>query len=192
MNTPGLASIERKAARWNRAIADGYLSVAAVGILGGIALTFARTPVHLPGHKVIWWMAPVLASCLATRARFGASVGALTTAMTTFSLGGRLGGGVVMMPLVVLAGVVLDVAVRFGERRKLSIGRQILLLGAAGIVGNLICLVKRLADPMGAFFSAGNLGDLGIAAGSYSLFGFVAGLLGAGAGHGLRILHGRR
>ena len=90
-----------------------------------------------------------------------------------------------MMPLVVLAGVVLDAAIQTGERRHLARWQQVLLLALAGTVGNLICFVKRLFDPLGAFFSVGNFNDMLTAAGSHALFGFLAGLLGAGAGFAL-------
>jgi hypothetical protein len=185
MNTFGSLSIERKRYPWSRAAAEGYLAVVAVGILAGIAVAFARTPIHMPGHKAIFWMAPILAAGLVTRARAGASVGAFSTAVTTLSLGGRIAGGIAMMPLVVVAGVVLDGAVQFGERRKLKRWQQVLMLALAGAVGNLICFVKRLFDPMGAFFSVGNFNDMLIGAGSHALFGFLAGLLGATAGYAL-------
>src|SRR5580700_5676750 len=107
MNTLGYLSIERNRGPWSRAVSDGYLSAIAIGILAGIVVAFARTPIHLPGHKAILWMAPILATRLVTRSRAGASVGAFSTAITTLSLGGRIAGGIAMMPLVVLAGVVL-------------------------------------------------------------------------------------
>ena len=186
MNMPGSLLTERSRASWNSAVLDGYLSVVAVGILAGIVVAYARTPVHLPGHKVIFWMAPVLAARLVTRSRAGASAGALATALTTLSLGGRIAGGIVMAPLIVLAGVVLDLAVQMTERRKLGWGKFVLILASAGLAGNLICFVKRLLDPMGAFFSAGNIDDLFLAGGLHAIFGIVAGLSGALVGYGLR------
>jgi hypothetical protein len=188
MNTLGYLWTEKKRDRWNKAVVDGYLSVAAVGVLSGVVVAYARTPIHLPGHKALWWMAPILAARLATRARAGASVGALAAALTTLSLGGRIAGGIVELPLVILAGIMLDLGVQFVERRDFQLWRRLLLLGLAGLVANGLCLVKRLFDPMGAFFSTGNMDDLLTAAGSYALFGFFAGLLGAGAGQALRIL----
>ena len=186
MNVPGSLSTGRSRASWNSAVLDGYLSVVAVGILAGIGVAFARTPVHLPGHKVIFWMAPVLAARLVTRSRAGASAGALATALTTLSLGGRIAGGIVMAPLIVLAGVVLDLAVQMTERRKFAGWKCLLVVASAGLAGNLICFVKRLLDPMGAFFSAGNIDDLFLAGGLHAIFGIVAGLSGALVGYGLR------
>jgi hypothetical protein len=193
MNMHGSLSIERKPVRWSKAHSDGYLSVIAVGILSGTLVAFARTPIHLPGHKVLLWMAPVLATRLMTRRGAGASVGALATAMTTLALGGRLAGGVASWPLVILAGGVIDLGANFCERRDISLWRQVLVLTGACMVGSLICFLKRLFDPVGAFFSAGNIEDLLTAAGSYALFGFLAGMLGAMAGSTLLILRrGRR
>jgi hypothetical protein len=187
MNAPGSLSIERNRDPWSRAVSDGYLAVIAVGIQAGIAVAFARTPIHLPGHKVIFWMAPILATRLLTRTRGGASVGAFSTAMTALSLGGRIAGGIAMMPLVVLAGAVLDGAIQFGRQRNFKLWQQVLLLALAGSIGNLICFVKRLFDPMGAFFSVGNLNNMLTAAASHAFFGFMAGLLGAAVGFALSI-----
>jgi hypothetical protein len=186
MNTPGYLSIEKKHALWNRAVSDGYLSVAAVGILSGIAVAYARTPIHLPGHKALWWIAPILSCRLITRTRAGASAGALAAALTAFSLGGRIGGGIAELPLVVLAGILLDLSVHAVERRNFSFWQRLLLLALAGVAANLLCFIKRLFDPIGATFSTGNLDDLLTAAGSYSIFGFLSGLIGAGVGQVLR------
>jgi hypothetical protein len=185
MNAHGSLSIENDRAHWSKAFSDGYPSVVAIGILSGIAAAFARTPIHLPGHKAIFWMAPVLATRLLTRTGAGASVGALTAALTALSLGGRIAGGIAMMPLVILAGFVLDAGVQIGRRYKFGRWAQMILLASAGAIGNLICFVKRLSDPIGAFFSTGNLKDMLAAAGSHLLFGFLAGVLGAAAAFAL-------
>ncbi len=185
MNAPGSLSTEKNRALWNSAALDEYLAVVAVGILAGIAVAYARTPLHLPGHKALFWMAPVLAARLVTHARAGASAGALATALTTLSLGGRISGGFMMAPLIILAGLVLDMAVQFAEHRKLAGWKWLLVLASAGLAGNLICFIKRLLDPVGAFFSTGNIDDLLLAAGLHATFGFIAGLIGAAAGYAL-------
>jgi hypothetical protein len=185
MNMPGSLSTERNRAPWNSAVFDQYLSVVAVGILAGIVVACARTPLHLPGHKAIFWIAPVLAARLITRARAGASAGALATALTTLSLGGRIAGGFVMAPLIILAGLVLDMAVQFTERHKLAGWKWLLVLASAALAANLICFIKRLFDPMGAFFSAGNIDDLFLAGALHAAFGLIAGLIGAVAGRAL-------
>jgi hypothetical protein len=183
MSTFGSLSIESDRAPWNSARSSAYLAVAAVGILAGILTAFARTPMHLPGHKALLWMAPIVAARLLTRTSGGASVGALATATTALILGGRIAGGVAMMPLVILAGLVLDISAGYGERHHFTWWKMGLLLAAAGVAGNLICLIKRLFDPMGSFWSVGNLEDLLMAGGWHGLFGFCAGLAGAGAAY---------
>ena len=115
---PGFLSIEEKSIRWSRADSDVYLTSLAIGLFAGLVVTYARTPIHMPGHKVLFWMVPALACRLATHARAGASVSVLGTIVTTLLLGGELGGGWVMMPLILLAGVTLDVAAAMVERRK--------------------------------------------------------------------------
>jgi hypothetical protein len=185
MNTPGSHSIERNLARWNKSRTDGYGSAVSVGVLAGIAVTFARTPIHMPGHKAIWWITPILASRLMTRPRAGASVAAVTAAITTLTLGGRLGGGFASLPLIILAGALLDLAARIAERREFSISRRLLFFALAGAAANLLCFAQRFADPKTAIFATGNLADLFNAACSHGAFGFLAGLLGAAAGAAL-------
>jgi hypothetical protein len=189
----GLASIEKRAVRWNKADANAYAAIVSVGVLAGVAVAFARTPLQMPGHKVLFWMIPVLAVRLLTRARAGATTGALSAAATALSVGGRIGGGgVVMMPMVVIAGVILDWVAGIHEREQFSLRTSMLILALAGTAGNLACLVKRLFEPMGPVFSVRNLGDLFQAACSYAIFGFAAGLLGAAAGLGLISFRRRR
>jgi hypothetical protein len=176
--TLGFPSIKRKAVPWSKTQLDGYLSVAAVGVLAGIVVAYARMPLHLPGHKALWWIPPVLAARLLTGRRAGATVGALATISTTLSLGGRLAGGVVAMPLVILAGAILDVAVAAVQKRPVERWRLLLVLCSAATAGNLVCFIKRLGEPIGPFFSTNNIEDLMRAAISYAVFGFLAGALG--------------
>jgi hypothetical protein len=176
--TPGFPSIRREAVPWSKAQADGYLAAAAVGVLAGIVVAYGRMPLHLPGHKALWWIPPVLAARLLTGRRAGASVGALATIATTLSLGGRLAGGALAMPLVVLAGAILDVAVFFVQNRATEKWRVLLLLSSAAAAANLVCFVKRLWEPIGPFFSTSNIEDVSRVAVSYAVFGFIAGALG--------------
>jgi hypothetical protein len=188
----GSPSIEKEAVRWSKADTEAYLAIVAVGMLTGIVVAYGRMPLHLPGHKVLWWMPAVLATRLLNRARAGATIGALATVITTLSLGGRLAGGVVMMPMVVVAGVILDAAIRFIDGHQISRWRAVFLLATAASAGNLVCFVKRIFEPAGAFFSVVNLTDLLTAASLYALFGFLAGLLGAVVGYGISGLRGQR
>jgi len=175
----GSPSIKNEPALWSKSQTEGYFAAAMVGVLAGIVVAYAQMPLHLPGHKALWWIPPVLVARLVTRRQLGASIGATTTVLTTLSLGGRLAGGVVAMPLVILAGVVLDVAANKVERRPKAILRAVLLLSTAGAAGNLICFIKRLLEPSGAFFSTDNLRDVSWAGTTHAVFGFAAGALGA-------------
>jgi len=82
-----------------------------------------------------------------------------------------------------VAGVVLDAAVRMTELRRMWFWGVVLTLGMAGVAGSLICFIKRLFDPAGTLFSAGNVRELLWASVSYALFGLLAGIAGAGCGH---------
>jgi hypothetical protein len=181
----GSLSIEKRIVPWSRADRDGYVVMGAIGVLAGIAVAYGRMPLQMPGHKVLFWMIPVLTSRLLTRVRAGASVGAFTTSITTLSLGGRIAGGAIMVPMILFAGIILDGAVHIVEERRSRLWLMLLFLALAGTVGNLLCLIKRLFDPTGPVFSTANLTDLLLAVGSYAFFGFLAGLCGAAIGYGM-------
>lgn len=176
--TPGFLSIKKEAGPWSKTQVEAYLAIAAVGVLAGILVTYARTPLHLPGHKALFWIPPVLAARLLSRRAVGASIGTLATILTTLALGGRLAGGAAAMPLVLLAGLVLDLAASAAQGQPELKWRTILLLSAAATAANLICCVKRVWEPTGPFLSATNLEDLLWTAASYTFFGFVAGAIG--------------
>jgi hypothetical protein len=175
---------------WSRADADVYLTSVAIGVIAGIAVAYVRTPLHMPGHKVLLWMTPIVATRLLTRVRAGASASVLATIVTTLLLGGNLAGGAAMMPLVLAAGITLDVAVGWVERRRMTLWSAVSLLALAGIAGNLICFIKRLFDPMGSLFSAATIQDLLAAGASHAFFGGLAGIIGGLCG--LALLKYRR
>src|SRR5579859_4488715 len=101
MSRHGSPSIEKSPALSSDSVTDGYAWIVAVAILSGIAVTYARMPLHLPGHKVLWWMAPLLATQLLTRTAAASTVGSIVVLATTLSLGGRIAGGPFFAPLIV-------------------------------------------------------------------------------------------
>jgi hypothetical protein len=161
---------------------QAYLIMAAAGVLSGIAVTFVRTPMGMPGHKVLLWMIPVLAARLKTGARAGASAGAFASAGTMLSLGGRIAGGGLMLPAIVAAGAILDLAVTFAHRRAMSAGGTLIVLAASGMAGNLVCFANWAAIARGAVFTHGSSSELAAAALSYAFFGILAGFMGGIAG----------
>ncbi|HUB24863.1 MAG TPA: hypothetical protein VL992_05485 [Tepidisphaeraceae bacterium] len=181
----GCQSIERKSGGWNKATAEAYASMIAIGVIAGVLVAWAQLPLHLPGHRVLLWMVPVLAGRMVTGRRLAASVGASATIGTTLLLGGRLAGGVGMAPMIILAGGVVDWVMHVLERRQMSTWRGFLFLAAAGTAANLLCLAKRLLDPAGEIFPVENLQDLMAVASSYAFFGCLAGLIGGTVGHWL-------
>jgi hypothetical protein len=181
----GLPSIKNEAVPWSKAQSDGYLFVISVGVLAGILATYMQTPLHLPGHKAVFWMTPVFASRLLTRRRAGASIGATATLLTTLLLGGRLAGGGVAMPLVIVAGIILDFAAWKTEQRPHRVWQVLLIFAAGGAGANLACSIKRLYEPTGAFFSIATARDLSWAAGCHAFFGLVAAVLGGMIGLGI-------
>lgn len=175
--TLGSLSIRREAAPWSKSVATGYLTTAAVGVLAGVVVAYARIPLHLPGHKALFWIPPILAARLLTRLRFGALVGALATAVTTLSLGGRLSGGGAGMSLVILAGIVLDAAASLTRPLRSTGWELFILFASAGALANLVCGAWRLFEPHGQFRSTGNIEELRLVALSHATFGLAAGAL---------------
>jgi hypothetical protein len=171
-------------------VADGYAWIVAVAILSGIAVTYARMPLHLPGHKVLFWMAPLLATRLLTRTAAGSSVGAIVVLATTLSLGGRIAGGPFFAPLIVPAAALLDLTVAMCQRRNYPLWRRAVLLSIAGMLGNLCCSIKQILEVSAIAPSPGQLSDMLVAVGSYALFGLIAGTLGGAVGFGLLRLRG--
>lgn len=183
--TPGFLSIRSEAGPWNKARLESYLAVCAVGILAGIAVAYGRMPLHLPGHKALLWMVPVLACRLITRQGAAASVGASATVITALLLGGRLAGGVTAMPLVIVAGIVLDLFAANVERNQVAGWRTLLILTFAGCAANLLCCLKRVFEPSGTFLSLASTLDLMQVIGFYALFGAAAGFIGGAIGLGI-------
>jgi len=185
MSRHGSPSIEKSPALSSDSVTDGYAWIVAVAILSGIAVTYARMPLHLPGHKVLWWMAPLLATQLLTRTAAASTVGSIVVLATTLSLGGRIAGGPFFAPLIVPAAVLLDLCVRLSERRNYSPWQRIVILALAGMLGNTICSIKQILETSATASSSGPTNDLLIAVASYALFGLIAGALGAAVGYGL-------
>ena len=158
------------------------LATCAVGLLAGLAAGSVRLGLGLPGHKALVWMAPLVAARLILRSPVGGSAGVLAVSLGTMAAGGHLAGAAMHLPVAVLAGGVLDVAVHVIERRRLAAVWAIPLMGLAGLAANLVMLGKRLLVP--SFQVHHFLWTSGLAARclSYAVFGLVAGLVGAGVG----------
>jgi hypothetical protein len=139
-----------------------------------------RLNLGMPGHKAFFWMTPVLITRLHSRCRIGTTLGGLFAAITTYSIGANLAGGVIGMPIIVIAAIILDWTVNFIEKNNFSGLKMILLLGIAGAAANLVCLSKRMILPAGLspHFILGVLGTW-FRLCSYSLFGLLAGVVAA-------------
>jgi len=90
----------------------------AVGVIAGLLVAHVRLNLGLPGHKALLWLPPILAARLLGRCRIGAAVGSAATGCTTFALGGNLAGGPLGLPLLVIAGIFLDLVIGALENRK--------------------------------------------------------------------------
>ena len=158
------------------------LATCGVGLLAGLAAAGVRLGLGLPGHKALMWMAPLIAARLILRSPLGGSAGALAASLGTMAAGGHLAGAGMHLPVAVLAGGVLDVAVHVIERRRLGAVWAIPLMGLAGLAANLVMLGKRLLVP--SFQVHHFLWTSGLVARclSYAVFGLAAGLVGAGVG----------
>jgi hypothetical protein len=162
-------------------------------VLGGLLTALianlmdsAGLHLQLPGHKVLFWMPPLIIARLFLRHPIGATAGAGTTAIACLGCGAHLAGSAAYTPLIILAGSVLDAAAGLAERRRLPFWLIIPLMGAAGAGGAMLCAVKRLMDPMPKthlLFSA--MPDPAASVIIYAFFGLIAGLLGAAIATGI-------
>lgn len=147
------------------------------GVMAGLFISLVRLKLGMPGHKAFFWMTPVLIARLLGKCKIGTTAGGLFAALTTYSVGANLAGGVIGMPMIVLAGVALDGTVNYIEKNKISNGGMILLLGFAGIVANLIYLSKRMILPTGLnpHFILG-ISGFWFRLFSYAFFGLLSGI----------------
>jgi len=190
---PGYQSTESVAARSSSlaaaAGAPALLGCAAVGALAGLLTAFMDSlhlGLGLPGHKVLFWMPPLIIARLLLRHPIGATAGAGATAIACMGCGANIAGGPAYVPLIVLAGSVLDAAAGLAERRRLPFWLVIPLLGAAGAGGAMLCAVKRLMVPMPRpHLLLGAIPDPAASVIIYAFFGLIAGLLGAAIATGV-------
>ena len=180
----GCLPTESTATRWRRRAGAAQLRMlltsAAVGALAGLICAHARLHLGLPGHKALLWLAPIVAARLLGRHPVGATAGASAAACASLASGGNLAGGAMFLPLVALAGAVLDAIVAFAERWRLGPWRLIPLLGLGGLAANLLCAVKRLLVPLRAHHLILGISGPFATVLSYAFFGLLAGLIGAG------------
>lgn len=154
------------------------LASISVGVISGIIIAWVKLNLGMPGHKAFLWMTPVLIARLRGGCKIGTAAGGLSAALTTYCLGANLAGGLIGMPLIVLAGVILDCTVNFLEKNKSSFVVTLLALALAGAVANLVCLAKRMILPTGInpHFFLGASGPW-IKLFSYAFFGLISGIV---------------
>ena len=163
----------------------------AVGVLAGLLAAHARLHVGLPGHRLLFWIIPVVAARLTFRSWAGATVGSLAAALVTMTGEVRVAAGLVQLPFVALAGIALDVAVRQAERRRLAARWSIPLVGLAGLGAGLVMCAERLAAPLLQVHGLLGLSVIPARLLSYGFFGLVSGLAGAALAHAISLCSGR-
>jgi hypothetical protein len=186
----GFLSTAKRSKVWDLAQSDQFkktLICISVGIFSGLAVVYSKPLIHcfsraglgLSGHKAFLWMTPLLIARFRTGAKVGVSAGAMFAAITVFSLGANLAGGLIGFPLIGVAAAVLDGVANYIEKNKVSFFSMIILLAFAGVVANLICLTKRMFGSTGIsphnLFGAGML----VRALLYMLFGSLSGIVAA-------------
>jgi len=180
----GFPLIERKTDRHSSIVSSHQLRMLAlslaVGVIAGLFVTHVRLRLGLPGHKALLWMTPVILVRLLGRCKAGTTAGALSAAFTTFVTGGHLAGGVLGLPLIGFAGLMLDVAINLAEKSGQPYLLTIPIVGLTAMFANLLCFVKRLLLPAGPaahliFRASGFWFDLSC----YAFFGLIAGLVAA-------------
>jgi hypothetical protein len=170
----GSPSIGAARGRWNNPAIARELILLAVGLAGGVAVSCARQPFHLPGHKVIWWLPPLIAARLRWGRRYGITIGAAGTLLATALLGGRMPGGDLLMPVALAASLLVDLCIDWLRAQRTPFAASVMLISLAGALGNLLCLMSR--------FPGGGGLDVAQMAASFAIFGMAAGAIGALAG----------
>ena len=111
-------------------------------------------------------------------AHLSVSVVGLSAAVATYSLGANLAGGLIGMPLIVMAGLMLDWVINFLQKHNISGIRMVVILTLACALAGFICLIKRLSLPAGLsphyFFG---LSGFWLKLVSYLAFGAMAGVV---------------
>jgi len=151
----------------------------AVGVLAGVATAHLRLNLGMPGHKALLWMTPLIAMRLVMRWPVAASVGTVSATAACWGVGGNLGGGVGNLPLLLLAGIVLDAAAALCERHRLGGVLTVVLMTGAGGAANVVCMCKRLLLPVHGPHVIMGIPALDRYVLFYAGFGLLAGLLGA-------------
>lgn len=152
----------------------------AVGVIAGLLVAHVRLNLGLPGHKALLWLPPIIVARMLGCCRIGATAGSAATACTTFALGGNLAGGPLGLPLLVLAGIFLDLAISSLENRKAPARLYVPIIAIAAMLANLIALGKRLLLPagLGAHLLL-NASGFRFRLCCYASFGLAAGLIAA-------------
>ena len=125
-------------------------------------------------------MMPLLIARLRGGCKIGTTAGGLFAAVTAYSLGANLAGGALGMPLIGIAGMILDLAVNHIEQHNYSVPGKAVILGFGGILANLVCLSKRMILPegLGPHFILGFSG-FWFKIFSYAFFGLLSGVASA-------------
>ncbi len=180
---PGSLFIDKKADRWSEAFtgaqARNLVGCMAVGVVAGLVLSHVRLNLGMPGHKAIFWIIPIVVARFGFPNRVGATSGAFTAAVTSMMFGGHLAGGWLWVPLVALAGFVIDVAALWISQKQLHWSLAIVLVGLAGMGANFICSIKRMMTPARNIHMFMGLEGQLAATVSYLCFGLAAGIAGA-------------
>jgi LPXTG-motif cell wall-anchored protein len=166
--------------------AQALLCNIAIGVFAGIAMSRVRLDLDLPGHKLLFWMIPLLITRIVAPHKMGMTAGASAAGLTSLALGGNFAGGLTLLPLITVSGAMIDGAIAYRKKLGLHAWTLVPILAVACGIAGLICAAKRLMSP--SFNTHYIFGLTGIAARlvSYSIFGMISGLVGSVAGLILR------
>lgn len=157
-----------------------------IGVIAGCLAASVKLHLGLPGHKAVLWMTPVIAARLLGRCRIGTTAGAFTAAFVSVGSGANLAGGLLGLPLIAIAGALVDACILKLEKRESSALTKVIVVALAAMMANLICCAKRLLLPAG-ITPHDILGGVTLLRPlSYAFFGLLAGLIAAVATHPFR------
>jgi hypothetical protein len=177
----GYPLIGKKVGLWSNGLRDhrveAVIACMATGVIAGLLAAHVKLHLGLSGHKALFWITPVLVARLLGHCRVGTTLGVFCASCTALAFGGHIAGGLMGLPLIGVAGALLDITINLLEKKSIALWISYPVICLAATVANLIAFGKRLLLPPGPNTPVHLPGWLIREMISYALMGMLAGIL---------------